>query len=474
MKAKDSHDPPSGRYRDVVPSKATTTTPPTRASSRSHSRSRHRRSSALLAGTVDALFLRNQTRTAQTWRRINKLAEEKESKKRKSCGSDSSDSEREAGRPDKQGDLPDWTRKRPGELIISSDDSDDDILTAKKAAKSAVVEIPDSPTQSGRRHRTRSRSLTPPPALPQYAIARAQEAIRVIVGEVGRSASPTFDVVDDSVDTIVLDPELASIAKRVKAEVGRQGGTPVPEGGGPEIVTLKIIWKPHPLNPNGRPEVWAMKQRRHENFHRLCSEIADLASVRSENVVLSLDGKRVFPSSTPHSVGVWAEAELEACDKITYQYLQETKRMRSESVAPPTNPHLNDISRRSPSRARSPSITELSESGSGAAESGPEDKGTNTGEAFSLILVSERTKGKRITLRVLPTTKCGVIVRKFLEKAGLQDEYPDVTPAANGRGRTKAAAKAPALSVDGDKMDPEAPIGEADLEDGDQVEVVGL
>ncbi|KAL7280099.1 hypothetical protein ACG7TL_006514 [Trametes sanguinea] len=431
----------------------------------------------------DALFLRNQSRTAQTWRKINKLAEQKDSKKRKSSGSDSSDSEREAGssprsrkrkaqrRADKQGNLPDWTRKRPDELILSSDDSDDDILAGKKAAKSAVVEIPDSPSQTGRRHRTRSRSLTPPPALPQYAIARAQEAIRVIIGDVGRSASPTFDMADDSVDAVVLDPELASIAKRVKAEAERQGSTPAPEGGGPEIVTLKVIWKPHPLNPNGRPELWAMKQRRHENFHQLCAEIADLASVRSENVVLSLDGKRVFPSSTPHSVGIWAEAELEACDKITYQYLQENKRMRSESVAPPD---LNDIPHRFPSRARSPSVTELSDSGSGAAESSPEEKDTNTAEAFSLILVSERTKGKRITLRVLPTTKCGVIVRKFLEKAGLQDEYPVVTAATNGRGRAKATAKAPALSVDGDKMDPEAPIGDADLEDGDQVEVVGL
>ena len=69
-----------------------------------------------------------------------------------------------------------------------------------------------------------------------------------------------------------------------------------------------------------------------------------------------------------------------------------------------------------------------------------------------------------------PTTKCGAIVRAFLKKAGLDAEYPAAGAPAKGRGRSKV----PALSVDGDRMDPETEIGEADLEDGDQVEVVGL
>ncbi|CDO69907.1 hypothetical protein BN946_scf184884.g66 [Trametes cinnabarina] len=432
----------------------------------------------------DALFMRNQSRTAQGWRKINKLAEAKDSKKRKSSGSDSSDSEHETGssprfrgrkvqkRTNRQGILPDWTRKRPDEIILSSDDSDEDILAPRKSKNPMVVEISDSPVKPGGRHRSRSRSLTPPPALSQYVIARAQEAVRNVVGSVGRAASPTLDVGDDTMDNIVSDPELASIARRVKAEAARQGGTPAPEGGGPENVTLRVMWKPHPLNPNGRSEVWSMRQKRHDNFHQLCAEIADLASIRSENVVLSLDGMRVFPSSTPHSVGIWAEAELEACDKITYDYLQENKRMRSESVAPSGHPHLDIACRRSPSRARSPSFTELSDSGFGAAESEPEEKDAGAAGAFTLFVVSEKTKGRRINLRVLPRTKCGVIVRKFLEKAGLQADYPERAPVAKGRGR--GTTKVPVLSVDGEKMDPEAQIGEVDLEDGDQVEVVGL
>lgn len=336
-----------------------------------------------------------------------------------------------------------------------------------------------------------------------------------VVGIVPRAPSPT-DFADESVDTIVLDDEMESIARRVKLDMKRQEGTPVREGGGPETVKLKILWKPHPLNPSGRADIWAMVQKRvgtlaifnlmsdrtyplckHENFHPLCAEIADLASIRIDNLILSFDGKRVFPSSTPHSIGIWAEAELgssiacacdvimfihplhstEACDRNTFQYLQENKRMRSESLAPPGPPETQGAASRSPSRARSPSTIEFidpaSDDTAPAAEEHREEK---PADSFRLVVRSERTAGKNITLLVRPTTKCGAIVRGFLKKAGLEAEYPANPPAAKGRGRGKAAApaKVPALSVDGDKMDPDTEIGEADLEDGDQVDVVGL
>ncbi|EIW59359.1 uncharacterized protein TRAVEDRAFT_166699 [Trametes versicolor FP-101664 SS1] len=433
---------------------------------------------------MDARFMRNQTRTALAWRKINKRVDEQEQRKRKANGSDSSGSEREEGssprarnkkskrRSNKQDTLPDWTKRDPAFFEIS--DSDEDILAPKKQKNSTIEDSPSKP--NGRRARSRSRSLTPPPALTQFALQRARDTVNQVVGILPRPPSPT-DFADESVDTIVLDDEMASIARRVQLDMKRQEGTPVREGGGPETVKLKIIWKPHPLNPNGRADIWAMVQKRHDNFHPLCAEIADLASIRIDNLVLSFDGKRVFPSSTPHSIGIWAEAELEACDKNTFQYLQENKRMRSESLAPSGPPETQDAARRSPSRARSPSSIEfLDEPSDDAAPAVEEHKEEKPADSFRLVVRSERTAGKNITLLVRPTTKCGAIVRGFLKKAGLEAEYPANPPAAKGRGRGKAAApaKVPALSVDGDKMDPETEIGEADLEDGDQVDVVGL
>ena len=117
-----------------------------------------------------------------------------------------------------------------------------------------------------------------------------------------------------------------------------------------------------------------------------------------------------------------------------------------------------------------PSSSESDEESEECATSA--DAGAGAGshaQAFHLLVRSERTKDQDISLLVRPTTKCGAIVRAFLKKAGLEAEYPPggSAPPAKGRGRTRtkvvAANKVPMLSVDGDKMDPEAEIGEADL-----------
>lgn len=103
------------------------------------------------------------------------------------------------------------------------------------------------------------------------------------------------------------------------------------------------------------------------------------------------------------------------------------------------------------------------------------------GGTFKLILRST-ISAKDITLTVRPTTKCGAIVKAFLKKAGVVDQYPGVFEATGApvkKGAAKKGAKAvaekdPRLCVDGDKMGNDVEIGEADLEDGDLVEVVGL
>ncbi|RDX53529.1 hypothetical protein OH76DRAFT_1453868 [Lentinus brumalis] len=475
---------PKPRPRPRAPATASLTTAVTSSSSGPSSVGSATQSQAQAAlQTIedeDALFLRNRTRTPQAWKQLSRMTEAKETRKRKSSASNSSDEENRGSSPrannrrkksqskKKNDDLPDWTKKMPKEIVLSSDsDSDSDILVEAKSRKSANGAQESSPQSKSKR--ARSRSITPPPALPQYAIQRAQAAVEQLVGSVPRAVTPTYEA-DESTDNIALDPELASIARRVQSEALR-GDTPETDFGGPEEVKLKVVWRPHPLDPDGRGNSWGVTQKRHANFYKMFDEIADLASVRVENMVVCYEGKRVFASSNPHSIGIWAEAELEACDKRTYDYLKEHKRMRSPSAAP-FFPHVGDDSRRSPSRARSLSIEELSDSDvAPAASSPPKEENSNT---FHLTVRSERTKDKDITLVVRPTTKCGAIVRAFLKKAGLEAEYPVNGAPAKGRGRGKAAAKVPALSVDGDRMDSDVEIGEADLEDGDQVEVVGL
>ena len=82
-----------------------------------------------------------------------------------------------------------------------------------------------------------------------------------------------------------------------------------------------------------------------------------------------------------------------------------------------------------------------------------------------------------------PTTKCGAIVKAFLKKAGVADQYPAVFGEAAKTKSSGAPKKSgwgappktdPRLCVDGEKLDNEAEIGDSELEEGDLVEVVGM
>lgn len=75
-----------------------------------------------------------------------------------------------------------------------------------------------------------------------------------------RADSPTNDFIDDSIDTIVLDEDLASIARQVQARVNRRGD--IESGGGPEIVTIKVNWLPHSLNSDNHADVGTFEMKR--------------------------------------------------------------------------------------------------------------------------------------------------------------------------------------------------------------------
>lgn len=142
-----------------------------------------------------------------------------------------------------------------------------------------------------------------------------------------RSPSPTL-VLDDSSDTIDLDPELAKIAEAVKQQV-KHAYVNQERIGGPETVAVKVRWRPHPRNPLGQEQCWTFNVRRvrlslfppwpfstnptpiqHETFRELFDGVADLAGVMANQLVISHDHRRVFASGTPHSLHLWAEGEM--------------------------------------------------------------------------------------------------------------------------------------------------------------------
>jgi len=114
-------------------------------------------------------------------------------------------------------------------------------------------------------------------------------------------------------------------------------------------------------------------------------------------------------------------------------------------------------------------------------ESGEESSDTDSiaeaaEDTFKLTVRSVKTP-KGIVLTVRPQTKCGAILKAYLRKAGLANEYLERDIGARGRNRGRRSviiASGPRLVVDGDKLDNEVEIREADVEDGDIIEVNGL
>jgi Ubiquitin-2 like Rad60 SUMO-like len=146
---------------------------------------------------------------------------------------------------------------------------------------------------------------------------------------------------------------------------------------------------------------------------------------------------------------VW---HLDASDVATFEYLREHRHERPPPIA-------DGSTQWSPS----PGSAEDAESESDAQSMAEDDDD----DVFKLVVRSGVTKD--VTLKVRPTTTCGAIVKAFLKRAGIADKHIE---GKNSRG--KSAAGGPRLMIDGEHMSPDIPISEADLEDGDQVEITGL
>lgn len=131
------------------------------------------------------------------------------------------------------------------------------------------------------------------------------------------------------------------------------------------------------------------------------------------------------------------------------------------------------------SRLRTPSGSGLTSAEDEQSE-GDLNAGVNEEAAedtFKLTLRSVKTP-RGIVLTVRPQTKCGAIVEAFLRKASLTNQSLErnsgITGDENRGKRSVATTSGPWLVVDGDKLGNEVEIGEAEVEDGDIIEVTGV
>ncbi|KAJ7022428.1 hypothetical protein C8F04DRAFT_1012484 [Mycena alexandri] len=415
----------------------------------------------------DAMFLRNQGRSQQTWKKLETI--NKVVPKHKAARSDS-DGDSDSPRPKKQkkkmsgGDTAQAKIARLQSETISSDsDSDSDI---------SVLGGASSTPKTKRKRRSRSRSITPPPPVSKQTHQLTKAIVRKTLDakqEQQRTPSPPPDF-DESNDTIILDPELQQIMHMAAARASRSHSEPAESDVDQVVDTLEITvkWRPHPLNEAGKETEAIFKLNRTDNFSELFEAVAEDESILVESLVMSYKSVQVYPSVTPAALDLWEDAELTACDKTTWEYLRAHPAAAAANPAPSMD--VSDSEDDDDAAAASPtSNTQESDAESDAG-----------GETFKLVLQSGVTKA--ITLTVRPTTTCGAIVQAFLKKAGIADKYggtktPRQSLGGKGKGKKAAAAapeKIPQLMIDGDKLAAHVPIGDMDLDDGDTVDVVGL
>ncbi|KAG5353888.1 hypothetical protein E4T56_gene13385 [Termitomyces sp. T112] len=405
----------------------------------------------------DEMFMRNRNRTTNTWATLEKLTKEVKVTRDGDSDEEILTPKRKKARKRKD-DTELWQNKKHINRILSEEvpSSDDDGVEI--VGTSMTPRAPDASKQKRSRPRSRSRSITPPPELPRHQIqhmrALVEQTLNTAPIPLTRNREDDIEVNDEA---LFKNPELAKLAKSVKSCASSQAISLAPEGA--DTVQVAVKWKPHPLNPEGKEGLWIFKMSRDDSFQDLFEATAEEACIRIENLILTFEGKRIYASVTPTAFQMWGEVELVGCDKVTHEYL----RTHPINLVPAT---VEEI----PSDSDAPSSSHTQDEEEKAQDSEAE------GETFKLILRSSLST-KDITLTVRPTTKCGAIVKAYLKKTGLADQYSglfDEGGKKGGKGKKSGEETDPRLCIDGDKMGNDVEIGDADLEDGDMVEVVGL
>ncbi|RXW25372.1 hypothetical protein EST38_g525 [Candolleomyces aberdarensis] len=461
---------------------------------------------------LDAMFMRNKNRSLKTWHKLEEIA--KDDKGAIDIGSSSESDENASPRSRKR------ARKRPEALPKPKWQQDKNILRMLSAeptsedSDSDVAELSDpsaTPNNSRReskrkkqrqRSRSRSRSLTPPPMIPLQQVENVRKFVREALGNTN---IPTIDL-DDS--TITLDPELERIVQQARQKTPHESraadNSAVVDPD--DTVVITVHWKPHPQDPKGKEVDWQYRINRTDSFYELFEEIADDAHIVASNLVVCYQGKRIFASVGPSVLNIWRDVEFTAYTKNAFEYIRanpdlsaynDLSSQQPQTQAPPSNSRntsslpVVDISdsdeddRATPRKAVPSFQSQVASQSQLATGAESQSETEDDDDKLKLTFRSAKTGSRDIVLTVRPTAKCGNILRAFLKKAGLEKDYPEVfadggpPPPTRGKAGKKAAAAAtppkdPRLCVDGDRLDNESPISEADLEDGDLVEVVGL
>lgn len=130
---------------------------------------------------------------------------------------------------------------------------------------------------------------------------------------------------DDQTD---LNPLLLEIRQKLKNNEHHNSNTTDLDHG-PPTTLLRTKVRLHPEVVEATPSLndfqKVIKYNRSESFDNLFKYISQLINIPIESVVMTYENHRVFSATTPKSLNIWDEAEMEAMEITTYNYLKMLK-----------------------------------------------------------------------------------------------------------------------------------------------------
>ncbi|KAG8715062.1 hypothetical protein FRC11_005928 [Ceratobasidium sp. 423] len=315
--------------------------------------------------------------------------------------------------------LPSWTSqpRNPTAINLESDDdsSEPEILEddAFKGVPSAHLPKP----------KLRERSITPPPQDLQYQIGNQVHELLHNLYDVDddRELSPEME----SQDAIQLLPELAAIQKNARAS------SAAPEADDTRSVDLHIKWIAHPTHPQpweSALQSWDFNVPLNKPFGEIRRMLTGLPMTTQP--VLRCQNKRLFDGGTPASLIAGSKLDAQAMTKTTNEYFEE--------------------------RHQLPSSAPGSDAADDHEASGSQEGSSAVAEKITLRLRTGPKDTRPTNVRVFPDATIQTVIEAFLNKTG------------------RAGMQGVSLQIDGDDLEMDSTVADADLEDGDLVEVAGV
>ncbi|KAK8864294.1 hypothetical protein IAR55_001540 [Kwoniella newhampshirensis] len=334
--------------------------------------------------------------------------------------------------------LPEWTRHTSNESKARARKGISVLRgsTEERGDRANTIVIDDSDDEiveaSGSKYGRKRIELTPPPELSEK---KKQELRKLVESHYGAKDSlpenPLIDVdfypsTHGTSDTPRTNEEKCLITVYMEADTERRANA--------AAAALREYQKARTL------QVY-----RTDSLRGPIETLAERIGKRAEDIVLTYEGNRVYSRMTPQELGIGHRAEMTGYEKPYFERKEKERRAKLEALVD------SDDDDEVPKPIPDPSQPSNGNGIPSTLDSAPPP----TTEENSVRFVVKDVKGGEVKLKVALNITANTVLRFYCKKIN--------------RPRDDAAKMR--LILDGDAVEPDTPMGELDLSDGDMLEV---